>query len=96
MWSRELLLPGWKVQSVLQQGFPTEQTSCIDNNSDTACDVDRVYLCYSSSFNLPDGCTTQIKKIYIYLAQEQPSKDGKFHNCTYFQNLLFYQLCYNV
>jgi hypothetical protein len=52
-----------KRAALLQQGFPTGQANCVDNSSDTAYGVVRVYRCHPCSFNMAGGCTTLIKVV---------------------------------
>jgi hypothetical protein len=63
------------VRAVLQQVFPIEQATFIENNSNTACGVDRFSSSNSISFNVPGGCTTLIKRSLVYHAYGQPFKE---------------------
>jgi hypothetical protein len=64
-----------KRQAPLQHGFPTEQPNCVDNSSDTACGVGRVYRCHWCSFDVAGGCTALIKKSLVYHAYEKVFKE---------------------
>jgi hypothetical protein len=62
-------VPPRKVRTLLQHHSASKLHS--EEKRRTACGVDRVYRCYSLSFNKPYGCTTYILTYLLTYSMEQ-------------------------